>query len=319
LDTKRTQMQDTSHKCEKCGKLFRAPSLLKRHLARKTPCEPIIDQDDEADTISCKYCGRQFTTRPSMIRHIKQSCKIANSEEGMEKLVEHSLERKMMEMEAKMAELTTLLKAQQTASSTAVIPSASTSTTQIVQQVTNNVVNHGSVNNGIVNISIIPWDGDRIKVEAHQVAAAFAENSLLQTYASFDAQSLTDSEKAPPFVTELMMDLVKRAHANPAARNIYLNPRRSDQALVHMKSGIWEVLPLENATSLLFDGVAKSVHKMTMSPAEMQQLPTEAQNAMAMAGMMYSEEPSEYAKRAKAPMTAHLANNERALLQPPSK
>jgi hypothetical protein len=119
---------------------------------------------------------------------------------------------------------------------------------------------------------------------------------------------LTDPEIAPPYVTELLMDLTKRAHATPEARNIYLNPRRADQALVHKNSGQWEVLPLAEATRLLFDGVAATIHRTTMSADERRQLPLEAQNALSIAGMLYDDEPEEYARRAKAPMMAHLEN-----------
>src|SRR5208282_3207745 len=107
---------------------------------------------------------------------------------------------------------------------------------------------------------------------------------------------------------ELLMDLTKRAHADPAARNVYLNPRRADQALVHMASGRWEVMPLVEATRLIFDGVAKAMLRVTMSNEDRKRLPLDAQNALAMAGLLYDDEPEEYAKRAKAPMAAHLAN-----------
>ena len=89
---------------------------------------------------------------------------------------------------------------------------------------------------------------------------------------------------------------------------VYLNPRRADQALVHKKSGTWEVLPLAEATRLIFDGVAATIHHTTMTLAERRQLPLEAQNALSMAGLLHDDEPAEYVKRAKAPMAAHLVN-----------
>ena len=104
------------------------------------------------------------------------------------------------------------------------------------------------------------------------------------------------------------MDLVKRGHSDPAARNVYLNPRRADQALVHMKSGKWEVLPLTEATRLIFDGVAQTIHRVTLSYEERKQLPLEAQNTLSLAGLLYEDEPEKYVKRAKDPMSAHLTN-----------
>jgi hypothetical protein len=302
-----------------------------------------------------------------MYRHVRQSCKIANSEEGMEKLVEHTMERQISELRAQLeaqaaaqleqatlqteqaalqaeraaiqnaqlAELTNLLRNQQgmqvALPSAAAAPSVSTSnalasggvvnsghvdTLNSVGTLNNNSNNvNNSVNNHIT-LNITPWDSDkRIAVTAGQIIAAFSTNPRLQEYMSFSNDDHTDPSKAPPYVTELLMDLVKLAHSDPAARNVYLNPKRADQALVHMKSGKWEIVPLEEATRRILDGVAKSMHGITMSAAESKQLPAEAQNTLAMAGLLYDEEPEEYAKRVKAPMSAHLANNERALLK----
>src|SRR5207253_3880433 len=158
-----------------------------------------------------------------------------------------------------------------------------TNVTQQVAQVTQNISQQ--VTQNIINIA--PWDSERRLgcIGVAEVAAAFAENSRLKDYARLGDHELADPEIAPPYVAELFMDLTKRAHADPAARNIYLNPRRSDQALVHMTSGKWEVLPLLEATRLLFDGVAKQIHRLMMTWVELQQLPREAQNAMSIAGM----------------------------------
>ena len=181
-------------------------------------------------------------------------------------------------------------------------------------------VSAGSINTGQVNhvtnnvIAITPWDGERrIDVSVAQIAAAFAENARLREYTRLGDHELTDPEIAPPYVTELYMDLTKRAHSDPAARNVYLNPKRADQALVHMKSGRWEVLSLEEASRLMFDGLTRTVHRVVLSNEERRQLPLEAQNALSMAGLLYEDEPDEYVKRAKGPMAAHLANT-----QPPA-
>jgi hypothetical protein len=71
-----------------------------------------------------------------------------------------------------------------------------------------------------------------------------------------------------------------------------------------------EVLPLAEATRLIFDGVAATIHHTTIE--ERQQLPLEAQNALSMAGLLYD------VKRAKAPMAAHLVNTMQAIdVSPP--
>jgi hypothetical protein len=252
-----------------------------------------------------------------MYRHIRQNCKIANSEDGMEKLVEHTLQRQMAELKAQNAEqnakidrLASMLERQLVLAPPGggAEPRPARVTVETAHQ-----VNTGPVTNierPVTNIiQIMPWDGDRrIAVDVAQIAAAFAENGRLQEYARLGDHELTDPEIAPPYVTELLMDLTKRAHADPAARNVYLNPRRADQALVHLKTGRWEVLPLQSATRLMFDGVAQGIQTVSRKYEERRQLPLEAQNALSMAGLMYDDEPEEYVKRAKAPMSAHLVN-----------
>jgi hypothetical protein len=59
----------------------------------------------------------------------------------------------------------------------------------------------------------------------------------------------------------------------------------------------------------------KAMVRVMLSHEERRQLPIEAQNALAMAGLLYDDEPEEYAKKAKAPMAAHLTNTAPQLCQ----
>lgn len=229
----------------------------------------------------------------------------------MEKLFEHTLQRQIAEQNAKIDKLASLLERQLAIGSQGAAspktgiyagPAGQINTGPVI-----NVANIAQQNNTVIQIN--PWDGEkRIAVDVGQIAAAFVENMRLKEYAGWPDHQLTDPELAPPYVTEFLMDLVRRGHADPSARNVYLNPRRADQVLVHLKTGQWEVLPLTEATRLLFDGVVKAAYQVMMTHAEMKLLPLEAQNAMSLAGMMYKDEPEEYVKRAKGPITAHLTN-----------
>ena len=336
-------MEQVGTICRRCGVDQKYPSVLKRHELRKTPCMPILFYADlsiesQVKAHKCKYCGRTFTTATSMHRHTRTRCKIANSDEGMEKLLDHTLRCQLEDQSIKIDMLTELIKQMasgQNANATAARPAtqliehanattAARPATQLIEHANataarpaarpaTQLIEHvGQLNNGpVVNnntINIHAWDGDRrIGVDLAHIMAAFAENAKLQEYARLGDHELVDPGIAPPYVTELFMDLTKRAHADPAARNVYLNPRRADQVLVHKKNGAWEVLPLASATRLLFDGVAQGIHRATMTNEERGQLPLEAQNALSMAGLLYDDEPDEYARRAKAPMAAHLS------------
>jgi hypothetical protein len=294
---------------------------------------------DKKKNHSCRYCGRRFATQVSMYRHVRQSCKIANSEAGMELLTERTLQEQMTAqseqlraVQAQMAEMASLMRGQlvraepvdpgpmaagtvgpavrcDAAVGSAVAASAIANST--VKATTNNNTTNNTTNNVTNNniIQIVPWDGERrIHVDIDHVLAALAENSRLREYLGFGDHDLANHDIASPYVGELLLDLVKRGHADPAARNVYLNPRRADQVLVHMRGGRWEVLPLATATRLLCDGVAETVHKIALSYAEARRLPLEAQNALAIAGMLYEERPDAYVDQVKKPMAAHLTN-----------
>jgi hypothetical protein len=270
--------------CENCNKVFDLPCRLKVHLARKTPCAPIINLvTDAAGGNCCKFCGRRYTTRQALSKHIKRSCKIAGSDEGMDKLFEHTLQRQLATQDTKINKLTEMVE--------------KLAATANVQYTTN------------ISISINPWDGaSRIILTAEQMAAAVAENSRIQEYACLGDHAMTDPDVAPPYVSDLFMELTKRAHSTPEARNVYLNPRRADQVLVHMAAGNWEVLTLTDATQEIFDSLAGRIHRVILTDVERKKLPREAQNALSYAEMLYRVEPAEYVRAARAPMMAHLQN-----------
>lgn len=52
-------------------------------------------------------------------------------------------------------------------------------------------------------------------------------------------------------VSRLLVEVLKQVHAHPSERNVYLNPRRADQALVFIPSR-WSAWPLEEATQVMF-------------------------------------------------------------------
>jgi hypothetical protein len=259
-----------------------------------------------------------------MHRHIRQSCKIAGSDEGMEKLMDHTLARQNRELRTEVAEMRAQAAAQNAQMQEQIAELAALLRRQLVvaappepravahaPPVRIETLNNGPVQNTTINqvINLVPWDGaHKISIATADVAAAFAENRRLREYTGYNDHELADHKIASPYVTELFMDLVKRAHAAPESRNVYLNPRRADQVLVHLRNGQWEVRSVAEATRLLFDGVAEGIHRTVLSWEELRRLPLEAQNALAIAGMLYEEKPDEYVERARAPMVAHLMN-----------
>lgn len=98
------QTQQSPTRCGSCGLECRYPAHLRRHLARKTPCAPIVapvaaapDLDPEAEKRTCSFCGRVYSSYISMRRHVRTACKIAptahNGETGMQKLYLHAVQQ----------------------------------------------------------------------------------------------------------------------------------------------------------------------------------------------------------------------------------
>lgn len=304
-----------SFQCEKCGTTFSKELGLRKHKVRKTPCDPILDKSDlpedkRNNPHTCRYCGRAYSRKDNLLRHLK-SCKIANSDEGMEKLMDHTIRRQLAEQSAKVdalqaqiAQLTTLLVSGTAPSSTAIMPAGAS------PQITNigkaGVVNTGSITN--VHVDIRPWSSEeRIFIPVSLVKAAFTENPRLVEYCHFSDAECVNAEHAAPYVVEAIVELVKRAHAaDPPSRNIYLNPKRADQVMVFDEA--WTVLTLVETVRSLADTVTNRIRRIIVTDDERMQLPMNIQAAASYVPLMYQGEPEEYAKLAKAPLAAHLAN-----------
>ena len=152
-------MSRAANTCEKCGKTFRAPALLRRHKARKTPCIVFLEVKDLPDEVRddpkylerrCKFCGRVFSTKSAMGIHIKKHCKVApnkrNGNDGMEVLYKHIVKQK--ELEAKLAVLEAKMESD---GKLAVAPAGGNSTLAVQGNHNNTMVNS---QNTVYNLQI---------------------------------------------------------------------------------------------------------------------------------------------------------------------
>jgi len=105
------------------------------------------------------------------------------------------------------------------------------------------------------------------------------------------------------------MGLIKQVHRDPRERNVYLNPKRSDQVLVFI-GAVWEVLQVAEATRSLFDRTADGIRKTTslLEGCEWKKLEEKLLEAVRSIWVVYEDNREEHIARAKGAMTAHLEN-----------
>ena len=313
--------------CPKCGAAFPTNQKLTRHLARKRPCDPILEREvlpgpAPVSPNRCHYCGRVYSRPDSLKRHLK-GCAIANSDDGMEKLYEHALKKQQARYEDELAKRD----AQMAAISARLDRLAADAHGRGDAHGPTTNVNIGTVDarvtNIIADVTIVGFDReDRIHIPTALVKAAFTENPRLMEYCRMSDDERVDADKAAPYVLEALVDLVRRAHRDPVYRNIYLNPRRADQVMVCVEDGrlgadsrprqpkgqSWEIRSLVEAVRLLFDGVADNIHKIIVTDQERTQLPLDVQGAASWVPNLYEDEPERFVASGKAPMAAHLSN-----------
>jgi len=291
-----------SFRCRVCGAGFADSAHLTRHTNRKRPCAPIIEKEDlpedkKASPNRCRYCGRVYSRPDSLKRHLK-SCAIANSDEGMNRLMEHTIQRQVAEQkvmleqqQAQIERLTALVESQAAAAQPHIV----------------NVTNVMQVNT-VVNIKSFDSE-ERIYIPVSLVKASFTENPRLMEYCRMTDEERTDADKAAPYVLEALVDLIRRAHRDPLYRNVHLNPRRADQVMVCIgEEQRWEVRGLIDVIRVLFDGVADNLHKIITTDQERTQLPFDVQSAASWVPNLYEDEPERFVTSGKAPMAAHLQN-----------
>ena len=201
-------MADTA--CARCGRDFKFPSRLQRHLQRKTPCAPIVETSElpateQTKPYGCKFCGHRFTQKSNMYTHMKKSCKVASTPEGVQILYQHVLKKEAAradQAEAEAALLREQVKTLQQHGSLVGIGTQVNAETAIGTQINHqknitNVTNHITINVfGKENLSHI--DSSRIKQLLDKVLLLHSDPEKGANLTFVEAGILIFSDKEHP-------------------------------------------------------------------------------------------------------------------------
>jgi uncharacterized coiled-coil protein SlyX len=299
------------------------------------------------DENKCQHCSKTFTTHASLARHTKQWCKVLKTSQNAE-FDETRMIEKLLKNQASQNKIVEKFQDQMSSMFEKLQRFESQEQVMAIRP-HSAVYNHSFIDENVkdppletdfqqqqqpietraktkavrtrkitttiaeerIEVEITPWDDTTpIVVTTQQMKEAFAENPRLREYASLRGDEFTNPEIAPKYVSELMVDLIRRGHQDPAARNIRLNPSRSDQVLV--KAGEtrdnWEARELSVASRSLLEAISVAIRNATLRDDERKQLESEVQHALAVARLLYCETPDQYAQSIRKPLEVHLAN-----------
>ena len=237
-------------------------------MAKKTPC--IATAAIHGAKITCPHCYRPFSTETSKYRHIRQHCLAIKRQDTPN----------IQDLVAKVEELEKKLDA----------------STSIVVTNSGNIVNTVNTVNNVTNVvNINPW-GTPLALTDSDVETALARIPGL-----VGSPALTE-------IVDVLMALVKKAHSPTESRNIYLNPKRADQALAMTSEG-WAALPLSEATAALFDGASARIAERP-APISADRPPPKMRirTLRAEVPVHYRQWKEEVVQLGMKPMEAHLLN-----------
>ncbi len=264
---------------------------LKRHKARVTKCDSV--------TTTKKYrcvCEKEYSDRHSLYRHRKACARYAGTlvladtrEQNLKKLgpaQEKKVEPTSLAAPVVVQNITNTIQHIQVNTlghhqQVSVAPAGQIGGPTVVAGVTggaNTAVGHNATIHGVSDPLRLPgwpakWPAPPILPSPFKpLGFEISQPELEAAVGSLTSEERASCAKGDTLgVSRLLVEILKRVHSDPKERNVYLNPSRSDQALVFIPSS-WSAQPLEEATQALFariraqlEGVDKGAERSVRS------------------------------------------------------
>lgn len=251
-------------KCPKCPKTFQYECRLKQHLDRATAC-------DGASKKNTCGCGMAYADRHSLYRHRRQ-CQTDSPRDSKDNCP---------------------------------TPVHQVSNTQNNFLILGDYNEHKVINNDSPKTPGWPDKWPTPSITPLPFRPPGFSISLDQLTAAVEALPTTVREACNRgdvgATTRLLIELLRQVHADPAERNVYMNPRRGDQALVYVPEH-WETCQLDEAGLLLIGRVAAELgHVPKAAPHLVRQLALAASQNLA-------KQSSQLSRSSRASLAAHLEN-----------
>jgi hypothetical protein len=218
--------------CERCGKSFKYPSILKKHLARKTPCGAGVVARSKTSTHSCDRCGNVYAYASGLSRHNKESCR-PSTECGLSPRL--SNEMQLIELRREVADLRRNLQQHQSAATLMAVGKAD-------HAVMGDNASMHVAGRDQINLNFFGHE-DTSHMNKAVVREILAEASL----------AAEDPELA---ANQAFIQTAMRIFSNldkPENINCYLVDTKRDEALVFGPTG-WEIVPYTDVAP----GIAKA-------------------------------------------------------------
>ena len=267
--------------CERCKRVFEYPYLLRRHTSQKTNCG-----SKKAGRFQCDRCGRQYSSAPGLCRH-RKTCG-ARAPRVREEPAAPSII------------------INQTHIDNSIHVNALGRSSFVLNQRPQGYASGPSEPSSPQPARALPgwppnWPAP--EVVPYPFSPPGFEVSLEQLTAAVESlpQSVRDAcrrgEQAA--VSKLLMGVLRQIHADPKERNVYMNPRRSDQALVYIPEH-WVACALDEAGQSMFRRIVEVIDGLPLPPAV---------QTMALAARTSCEaDVTQLVRASRAALSAHLEN-----------